>query len=423
MKSSQLREFIKNNLFILIFLNSANVFNYFFQLVVGRALTSTNYGIFNSLLSLATITSSPINIIHIVLSRYIAKMSVSGMGQIKTLLIKSLRGMLFISSALLCLGFLAIPWIKNYLHLDASIPVVLMISFVCISLFSPILSGMLEGLHRFTIFGFCSVSNALTRFIGAFILVSLIGWGVNGAFLTVIIGSIVATIYGFWGLKDLFKTTEKDISSNLFGEMRSYALPVFLSTSMIMMLGNLDTILVRHYCTPEEAGLYAVGAILGRVAFILPSTLLIVLFPSAAKNHAVGEEKKYIFWVSFGLTTILSGAIALIFFYWPEDIIDLLFGSKYKEAAPLLQIIGIAMAILGLANVIFSYQLARSEYFYIWILAGGGFLMLVLISLFHDTAMTIAKILLLTTGAIFLGTLFSFFTKLRMSEFKSHFTH
>ena len=208
MKSSQLREFIKNNLLILIFLNSANVFNYFFQLVVGRALTSANYGIFNSLLSLATITSSPINIFHIVLSRYIAKMSVSGIGQIKTLLIKSLRGMLFISSALLCLAFLAIPWIKNYLHLEASLPVVLMLTFVCISLFSPILSGVLEGLHRFTIFGFCSVSNAVTRFLGALILVALIGGGVNGAFSTLIIGSIVATIYGFWGLKDLFKSKD-----------------------------------------------------------------------------------------------------------------------------------------------------------------------------------------------------------------------
>ena len=423
MKSSQLREFIKNNLLILIFLNSANVFNYFFQLVVGRALTSTNYGIFNSLLSLATITSSPINIFHIVLSRYIAKMSVSGIGQIKTLLIKSLRGMFFTSSALLCLAFLAIPSIKNYLHLEASLPVVLMLTFVCISLFSPILSGMLEGLHRFTIFGFCSVSNAVTRFLGALILVALIGGGVNGAFSTLIIGSIVATIYGFWGLKDLFKVTQEDTPSNLFGEMGRYALPVFLSTSMIMMLGNLDTVLVRHYCTPEEAGLYSVGAILGRVAFILPSTLLIVLFPSAAKNHAIGEEKKYIFWVSFGLTTILSGGIALIFFYWPEQIIDLLFGSKYKEAAPLLQIIGIAMAILGLANVIFSYQLARSEYFYIWILAGGGLSMLVLILFFHETAMTIAKILLLTTGTIFIGTLFSFFIKPRLSEFKSYFTY
>ena len=115
--------------------------------------------------------------------------------------------------------------------------------------------------------------------------------------------------------------------------------------------------------------------------------------------------------------------IALIFFYWPEQIIDLLFGSKYKEAAPLLQIIGIAMAILGLANVIFSYQLARSEYFYICILAGGGLSMLVLILFFHETAMTIAKILLLTTGTIFIGTLFSFFIKPRLSELKSYFTY
>ena len=114
MKNSQLHKFIQNNLFILIFLNSANVFNYLFQLVIGRSLTSTNYGIFNSLLSLAAITASPVGIIHIVLCRYIAKLSIYGMGQIKTLLTKLLRWMTCVSGGLFCLGLIFIPWIKSY---------------------------------------------------------------------------------------------------------------------------------------------------------------------------------------------------------------------------------------------------------------------------------------------------------------------
>ena len=220
----------------------------------------------------------------------------------------------------------------------------------------------------------------------------------------------------------MFRATQEDIQPNLFGEMGRYAFPVFISTFMVLALGNLDNVLVRHYCTPEEAGLYSMGAILGRVAFSLPSCLLTVLFPSAAKSHAAGKEKKYIFWVSFGLTTLLGGGVALTFFLWPEQIISILFGSKYREAAPLLQIIGIAMAMLSSANVVFSYQLAKSDYSYLWILTGGVLLMLVLVLFFHETAMAIAKVLLLSIGTILLGTLCSFFLKPQSSSLASHFS-
>ena len=101
----------------------------------------------------------------------------------------------------------------------------------------------------------------------------------------------------------------------------------------------------------------------------------------------------------------------------------LLFGNKYQEAAPLLQKIGLSMALLASANVVFSYKLARSEFFYLWVLAAASSIMLGLTLFFHETAMDIANNLLLATETAFLGALslvlFQFklhnFTKLRIS--------
>ena len=174
---------------------------------------------------------------------------------------------------------------------------------------------------------------------------------------------------------------------------------------MVMALGNLDLILVKHYCSPEEAGLYSTAAILGRIALYLPGVLIIVLFPEAAKAHSTGKEDSRILWVSLGLTALLGGSFALACALWPEQIIVLLFGEKYLAGGELLKIISLGMAMLAIANVIFTYCLARSEFEFLWPLAIGVGMMLLLILNFHDSALTIAKMVLYSIGLILTGTL------------------
>ena len=191
-------------------------------------------------------------------------------------------------------------------------------------------------------------------------------------------------------------------------------------TMMVMLLVNIDIILVRHYCSPDQAGYYATAAILGRIAFLLPATLLMVLFPSVAKATTTGDRDEHYLWVSLGLTTILSGVIFLALFFWGKTIIHLFYDAQYYEAAPILRIVAAAMGLLAISHVIFSYNLARSEFGFLWPLVGGVILMLFLVFLYHDTAETIAWILLLSTGTIFLGTVLNrvylFFSKLIVSN-------
>jgi len=65
------------------------------------------------------------------------------------------------------------------------------------------------------------------------------------------------------------------------------------------------------------------------------------------------------------------------------------------------------MAMLAICNVVFSYGLARSELTFLWPLISGVALMLVLIINYHDSAMTIAQILFVSTGVILSGTILS----------------
>jgi O-antigen/teichoic acid export membrane protein len=403
------RRFLRNNFLILILLNSSNIFSYLFQLIAGRSLTTGDYGTFNALNSLAVILSAPVAVLPLVFSRYTVKLEVKGLGQIKSLLVEGFRWLVFIAIALFLVGLAAIPWLKDFLHLEANIPIIIMLVQLTLSLLFPVLLGVVQGLHRFTAFGVCGSSVALVRLLSGLLFVFALGWGVNGALLSGTIGTFFAMGIGLWALRDILKVPGSPLPHDLFSEMRKYSFPVFISTAMVMALGNLDIVLVKHYCLPEEAGLYSIAAILGRIALFLPGVLIIVLFPEAAKAQTTGNEDSRILWVSLGLTALLGGSFALICAFWPEQIIVLLFGAKYQAAAELLKVISLGMAMLAVANVIFTYCLARSEFNFLWPLVAGVVIMLLLIFNFHDSALTIATMVLYSIAMILAGTLIWYF--------------
>ena len=129
-----------------------------------------------------------------------------------------------------------------------------------------------------------------------------------------------------------------------------------------------------------------------------------VLFPSVAKATASGTKDHQYLLVSLGLTIILSGIVFLVFFLAGQSIIQLVYGNLYYSAAPILTIVAAAMGLLAVSQVIFSYNMARSEFGFLWPLIGGVLLMLSLVFLYHDRAKTIAWVLLFSTATIFFGT-------------------
>ena len=138
--------------------------------------------------------------------------------------------------------------------------------------------------------------------------------------------------------------------------------------------------------------------------FFFPSSLLLVLFPSVAKATASGDKDEHYFWISLGLTTILTGSVFLVLFFAGEPIIQFVYGDQYNLAAPILKVVTAAMGLLALSHVIFSYSLARSEFSFLWPLVGGTIIMISLVYFYHETAETIAWMLLLSIGIIFVGT-------------------
>lgn len=411
-----MKRFLKQNFLILVLMNSGNIFNYLFQLTIGRAMTPDEFGSFNALNSSTVILAAPLGVVPLIMARFTAGFALDGMGRVRGLFGQALKVAAVAAAVIAAAGFFLAPLLKDFLHLESIVPVYIMLAMVSVSLMAPIPTGMLQGLQRFLGFGLSGASNACIRFLAALVLLTGLGWGVNGAMLCGLLGILFQAGLAFLFLRDIFPVKPEALPQGFHKEVGKYALAMVVSSVITMCLNNLDLVLVRHFCPGAEAGLYATGAILGRIAFYGPAVLMSVLFTEAATAKASGDQNDKSLWMSMGITLLLGGGFALLCVVASELMVTLLFGAQYKAAGPLLAVISSAMALLACANVLFVYSQARNEFGFMWVQGLGVALFAGLVYFQHDSAMQVAQMLLACVVFILAATLAWFFLKVRRAQ-------
>ena len=185
MTSSSLNKFIWNNAIVFILLNSGGASNYIFQIVLGRTLPPDQYGSFNSLLATGALITTPITILQLVFSRFIARMTENKLQKIKTLLTTSLKTILAIVFGITLIGFLSAQSLKNFLHTETTLPIILLLLAACFAAFQNVLIAVCEGMQRFLTLGIISGGGSLARLLFAILFVVVLEWGIEGGLLAV----------------------------------------------------------------------------------------------------------------------------------------------------------------------------------------------------------------------------------------------
>ncbi|GAB6037238.1 oligosaccharide flippase family protein [Fundidesulfovibrio butyratiphilus] len=396
--------FLRQNFVILVLMNSGNLFNYLFQMVVGRAMTPDEFGAFNALNSSTVIIAAPMGIVPLIMARFTAAFSLEGMGRVRGLFGAALKTACLCSVLAVFVGFWLAPLLRNFLHLDSLTPVYIMLAMLAVSLILPVPWGMLQGLQRFTGYGLAGASNAGMRLASSFVWVVGMGLGVYGGMLCGLTGMICQAALAFFFLRDLYPVQAEPLPRGFHGEVGRYSAALVVSSVVTMCLNNLDLVLVRHFCSELESGFYSTAAILGRIAFYGPNVLLSVLFANVAQEQASGEENLKGLWILLGITVALAGGYALCCAVGAKYVVAILFGAQYAASAPLLVVISLAMALLATANVFFVFFQARGEFGFMWVQGLGVALFAGLVSAYHTSAMQVAEMLLASLAFILAAT-------------------
>lgn len=393
MKKTHDSGLIKAGIIFLIFSVVIAVFNYLYQFSMIRMLGPEDYGILGSLFAiiyLVTFSTSPINM---VVSKTIAEHHLKNKEKIKFIYYNTFKKIIFIGLLILALYILASPFIASYMNID-DLPGVILVGVIAyFSLIAVLLTGTLNGMQKFVWQNISGLISTILKFSLAVLLVYL-GFKVNGALTAIIIGILISLIVAYIPIKrELRKTKQKRINLK---SMYYYAFPVFLSSVFFVLIITLDQILVKHFFSSEQAGIYAAAGMIAKMVWFGSSFLIGPLFPKVVELKSKGKDPSSLLTNSLIYISVLVVLGCLILFIAPNFIVRILSGHLYDSAIPLLGLFGVSLGIFSLLQIFMTYNLAAGKFKFIYIFALGILFEVIGIYLFHSTLGEVVKIVLIT---------------------------
>jgi O-antigen/teichoic acid export membrane protein len=333
-----------------------NVFNYLFNIVMGRMLGPVEFGTLTAVMSILYIllvfSSSLQNVVTKFASMCLAKKNIA---LAKHGLIKLSLVFLLVSLSVV-FGFLAfIPEITAYLHLKSSLPILAVLPYIFTIFLMPIPVGLLSGFQKFNAISLNGAIISILK-LGVAILLVYLGYSTPGAILSFFIASILAYAILFFNLGFILKTKASD-GFSFKGLVPSFGW-TFLAFLGMALFQSLDVIMAKHFLSAMDAGLYAGISMMGKIIFFASSVILGAMFPLVSEKHYNNEKHSHLLYQSLIFVSLVSLSIALLYALFPSLAVKLFLGNAYYGISSLVAIFGTAMIFFSISNVFVYYFLS-----------------------------------------------------------------
>lgn len=356
-----IKQLISNPLFsgsaiMIIGSNSANFLNLVYHFVVGRMLGPSLYGELASLISLIGLLSIVPSSISLVVIKYVssAKSDEDIVNLISWLKSKIIR----VSILFFIIILIFSPLISSFLHINKIIYLILIAVSFLFSLQSLFYRSILQGLLKFKEMVFSIlVENSVKLIVSIFLI--FLGLRVGGAMLAFVIAAFLGWYVTYFNLRSHSLNNPKTPSD--IKSMAIFTIPVLIQSISVTSLYSSDIILVKHFFSSHDAGIYASLSTLGKIIFFGTSPIAAVMFPLVSKKKTSGENYKKIYIYSFIATLALASIVLFIYLLVPQMAIKLLYGSAYLEASNLLIWFGIFISLFSLSSLIINFSLSLGK--------------------------------------------------------------
>ncbi|HEC64574.1 MAG TPA: hypothetical protein ENI23_04720 [bacterium] len=329
---------------------SANFLFYF----IGRYLSPEEFGVLASAISVLYIILIPEAIIKTIVTRVVAAEKKAQSRAFATYIYKKVS--LVLIAFLLLYAVLFIP-LKNFLHLESVLPLVLVGTVALYIFFRAIELGILTGRKKFAKASSIGIIEAVGKLLLGFGLV-LLGFGVIGALVGIVIAGVISY------LLSLFLARSYDTKNGIqFKKLFNKELIISVTVSIVVLniLIAVDVLIAKNKLSQLDAGLYSAVSTFGKLAFFGTSGIVTALFPLTSQK-AKGSIKKKMFLLSSAFVALISAVVILIYVFFDEQLILLVFGDKYIGAGSFLWIGALAFSFYSIINLSIQYLISRSRY-------------------------------------------------------------
>jgi len=215
-----------------------------------------------------------------------------------------------------------------------------------------------------------------------------------------------------------FKAINLEASENRL-VLRFFRITAFYEFTQII-INNSDTLLVKHYFNQGDAGLYASLALIGRVVYFIAWMFVMLLLPTVIELKKDGKSTVPILLKYVSYIAAIAFLIIVSCFLFPQQIINILFGSEYISIAPLLWKYALATGIFAVSNIFAYYYLSIDTYIPVILSGLFGMIQVFGIVFFHDSLEQIVHVQIITMILLMIMQLsfffFSNFPKMKTKE-------
>lgn len=321
---------IKGSTIVLIGSLIANVVNYAFNLMLGRLLIVTDYGIYATLMSFLALFGIVPGALTNIFARFAATYKAKNDEHtMHTLFFRGLWIVVSLGVGLTVILLLATGYISSFLHITDIRLLFLLDLTIFLSIVGALTNGLLQGEMKLFFFSAIAILTPVVKIIVGLCLL-LIGWKVFGVAFALFISSLLSglgVLLFFWkkyqGVAGVSSNT-----SVFLKDFSEYGVKFFFATLGITLLTSIDIMLVKHFYSPEKAGQYAALAVMGRSIFYLTSPIYFVFFPLIAQKKERKESIVNTLLLAVFIIMACSVFLSFIYFLFPTVILQIFFPAK-----------------------------------------------------------------------------------------------
>ncbi len=380
--------YLLDTLIVAIGVFVGNILSYILQIFLGRFLSQIEYGEFIVLLSLFSIFTVPIVIFNTSLIKLISDVLSSGNRSVlSALFYKFSKILLMFGISIALLVFISRSTLVEYLHLSNLTVVNYFVFFISVSFVTTLPANFLQGFSRFRTFSLMNVVSLLLRLVVPCVFV-LYGYRVDGVFFGMALAAIASYLIGFLLLKKDIAAYSHEVLSPYYKKLVSFGVGVMYVNVCLAILTNIDVILVKHYFSPELAGVYSAVVTVGKIILFGTSAVVVVMLPKVASAYSKGESTLGLFKRFLVLQLALVVPAAIVFVLFPDLIVALLF-PKFQLAIPYIPVFAVFMSLYVLANFLLTFLLSVNRQDLWKPLFPAVCMQMLLIINFHSTLMQV----------------------------------
>ncbi len=398
--------FFAGNLVMLIGSNFYNAGQFIYHFLTGRLLGKEGYGDLATFISIFGMVGIILTALNITIVKFIA------VEKDKDKLLSLIKWVYWwvicIGAVVAVLLMAAGPFLTKFLNITQP-PAFYFLPFI-IFCYVLVASGrsILQGLLKFNQLVLSLLTESISKILISLILIVL-GYALFGAMAGFLAGVFLSFIVVRYALSKYLAGARGKRPDLL--PLLKYSSAAFVQSLSQTSMYSTDLILVKHFFSSEEAGIYASLSVLSRIVFFGATPIAQVMFPLVAKKYAQGSTYKNIFYLSLVLVLCFSLTIVLFFFFWPNAAIGILYGSAFLGGIHLLWWSGAFMALLAMAMILTQYFLSIGRTFVVRFFAIAAFLQAVLIWFIHPSLLAVIQISILSVTLLVISLLVYFLYK------------